>query len=108
MLNVRACKVLCSTIAASLLLSPAVGRAAGDGISKLVSVTQLKAETASTEAHGAAERQRKLVAQRRAQGLNVKLDEEQYRAMRTSAAQIKELEQRLAQIQAQLKAKGCP
>lgn len=112
MLNVRdtqmLCPVLCCTIAATAMLLSPLAAHASDGISKLLAVTQQKAQTASADAQNAAERQRQLVAQRRAQGVNVKLDEEQYKAMRASAALIKDLEQRLAQIQSQIKAKGCP
>jgi hypothetical protein len=80
--------------------------AATDGISALVQVANKKAGEATSEALGAAERQRQLIAERRAKGQDVKLDEQQLQALNANAAKVKDLEKRLKDIQEQLK-KGC-
>src|SRR5687768_15862767 len=80
--------------------------AATDGISALVQVANKKAGEATSEALGAAERQRQLIAERRAKGQDVKLDEQQLQGLNANAAKVKDLEKRLKDIQEQLK-KGC-
>ena len=91
----------------ALILSSIPGHAADDGIRRLIAVTQHQAAKASATALAAAEKQRRLIAERRAQGQDVKVEEELYVALRTSARQVKDLEQRMRQLQAQVK-QGCP
>lgn len=91
----------------ALLLLSVSASAATDGITQLIAVTQQKASNASASALGAAERQRQLIAERRSRGENVKQEEDLYRALQSNAAQVKELEQQLRQLQVQIKKKGC-
>lgn len=93
-------------LAAFLALSVSAS-AATDGIAQLIAVTQQKASNASSSALGAAERQRQLIADRRSRGENVKQEEELYRVLQANSAQVKELEQQIRQLQAQIKKKGC-
>ena len=81
--------------------------AADDGIRQLIAVTQQQAAKASATALGAAEKQRRLIAERRAKGQDVKVEEELYVALRTNAGQVKDLEQRMRQLQAQVRQR-CP
>lgn len=83
-----------------------VNAAGADGIKYLVAVTQVKASEASKDALAAAERQRKIIAERRAKGQDVKLDEQQLQALNSNATKIKDLEKRLQEIEAASK-KGC-
>ncbi|GEM_PF-4486681 len=89
-----------------VLISSPITSKASDGLGRLMKITQSKAETVSVTVEAAIQKQNNIIAERRAQGFDVKADEGLQRALRTTAAQVHELEKRLQQMQAEIK-KGC-